>query len=95
MILALHVTPKSARNAIVGWISDADGRPVLKIKVAAPPEDGKANKELLKFLAESWGVPSSRLELAGGATGRHKRLKIHDDALAVRLLANAAGPGGN
>jgi uncharacterized protein len=87
MILALHVTPKAPRSAIVGWAADAEGRPVLKVKVAAPPEDGKANAELVKFLAKEWSVSKSALEIVSGETARHKRLKIHDDALAARLLA--------
>ena len=86
-ILSLHITPKSARNEILGWTKDADGRPVLKVKVAAPPEDGKANAELIRFLAKAWGVPKSAIELVSGDTSRHKRIKIHDVALAGRLAA--------
>ena len=85
MFIALHITPKSARNEIIGWAQDADGRPVLKVKVAAPPEDGKANAELIKFLAKTWGVPKSSLELASGEASRNKRIKIHDDSLTARL----------
>ena len=91
MLLSFHITPKSARNEILGWSKDADGRPVLKVKVAAPPEDGKANAELIKFLAKTWGVPKSALELVSGDTSRHKRIKIHDVALAGRLAGRLAG----
>lgn len=79
MIISLHITPKSAKNELLGWISDAKGQPVLKVKIAAPPEDGKANKELIRFLAKSWGIKPSSLELASGEASRHKRLKIHGE----------------
>lgn len=88
MIISLHVTPKASRNQLIGWVMDADGRPVLKVKIAAPPEDGKANKALLKFLSRQWSVPSSKLELISGEGSRHKRLKIHDDALSGHLTAH-------
>lgn len=76
-IINLHITPKSAKNEILGWISDAHGRPVLKVKIAALPEDGKATAELIKFLAKTWGLPKSAFELVSGETSRHKRLKIN------------------
>ena len=74
--ISLHVTPKSSKNQIVGWFTDANNQPVLKVKIAAPPEDGKANKTLIKFLAKQWDIPASALEIVSGETSRHKRLKI-------------------
>ena len=85
MLISLHITPKASRSEIVGWIKDAEGRPVLKVKVAAPPEDGKANDELIRFLAKQWGVPKAALELTNGEASRHKRLKINDNDLIVLL----------
>ena len=66
MLISLHITPKASKSQITGWASDAEGRPVLKIKVAAPPEDGKANVELLRFLSKEWGIPKTALELVSG-----------------------------
>ena len=86
-IISIHASPGAAKNEIIGWISDANGQPVLKVRIAAPPEDGKANKALLKFLSAAWGIPASALELTRGEGSRHKRLKIHDDAVYTRLLA--------
>jgi uncharacterized protein (TIGR00251 family) len=85
MIISLQVTPKSAKSELLGWGCDAEGRPVLKVKVAAPPEDGKANHELIRFLARHWGVSRTSLEIVSGDTSRHKRLKIHDSVLASQL----------
>ncbi len=79
MIISLHITPKASKNEIIGWVAGANGQKALKIKVAAPPEDGKANKELIRFLAKQWDIPASRLVLVSGDTSRHKRLKIHGD----------------
>ena len=85
MLISIHITPKSARNQIIGWAIGADERKELKIKIAAPPEDGKANAELIKFLSKEWKIPKSSLEIVSGETSRHKRLKIddiYDDNLA-------------
>ena len=68
MILSLHITPNSAKNQIIGWVAGVDGGKVLKVKIAAQPEDGKANAELIKFLAKQWGVPKSSLEIISGET---------------------------
>ena len=84
-LIVLHVIPKSSRNEIIGWLKDADGQPVLKVKITAPPEDGKANKALLKFLAEKWDVPVAALELSSGAASRHKRLNVKSEALLLQL----------
>ncbi|MDX1976005.1 MAG: DUF167 domain-containing protein [Rickettsiales bacterium] len=78
-ILAIHAVPKSSKSEIVGWIHDNSGRKALKVRLAAPPEDGKANEELIRFLAKSWGITKSRIQLAAGAASRHKILKIQCD----------------
>ena len=75
-IIAVQVTPKSSKNEIIGWVEGEGGKPVLKVRVAAPPEDGKANRELIKFLSKQWDIAQSRLELVSGESSRHKRLKI-------------------
>lgn len=75
-VIAVHAVPKSPRNKIEGEVVDAEGRRWLKVRIAAAPEDGKANKELLKFLAKCWNLPASRLTLVSGETARHKRIKI-------------------
>ncbi|MGR3759968.1 DUF167 domain-containing protein [Roseobacteraceae bacterium NS-SX3] len=64
--IAVRVTPKASRNAIV-----ADGE-VLKVLVTAPPEDGKANEAVRRLLAAAIGTAASALVLKRGATARHK-----------------------
>lgn len=79
-IIPVHVTPKSATNRIEGWEVDAAGARWLKVRLTSPPEDGKANKSLLKLLAKAWGIPASQLTLQAGAQSRYKRVAIPPDA---------------
>lgn len=72
LILSVRIQPKASRDA-VGEIVDGE----LKIRITAPPVDGKANTYLLKFLARQFGVAKSAIDLISGETGRSKRLRIH------------------
>lgn len=85
MLITLHIIPKSTGNQIIGWVQGADGKRALKVKINAPPEDGRANAELIRFLAKEWKVPKSALEIVSGETSRHKRLKIHETELSEKL----------
>ena len=86
--LALRLTPKGGRDQIDGIKEDASGRPVLAVRVSAPPVDGAANKTLLKFLAKASGVPKSRIRFISGETARIKRLMLEGDG--VEIAANLA-----
>lgn len=68
----------------------ADGEVVLTVRVAAPPEGGRANAALVKLLARRWKLAKSGIEVVAGATARRKRLHLHGDpeALAARLAAD-------
>jgi len=72
-IIEVRVTPRAATDEIAGW---TDG--VLRVRVKAPPVDGKANQALLELMARKLGLPPSRLELVGGATARIKRIRLVD-----------------
>jgi uncharacterized protein len=78
--LTVRVAPKASRSRVVGL---ADG--ALKVAVAAPPEDGKANAALIDTLAEALGVPRRDVVLAAGAASRRKLVDVAGDA--ARLLA--------
>lgn len=71
LLVDIRVQPKSAQNAIVG---EHDG--ALKIKLNAPPVEGKANKALLQFLAKRLHCPKSSLEIVSGQTNRSKRILV-------------------
>ena len=68
-ILTVHVLPKASRTECVGIHGDA-----LKIRVAAPPVDGAANDELVRFVAARCAIPRAAVLIQSGADGRHKRL---------------------
>lgn len=70
--LTLHIQPGAKKTEVVGVHGDA-----LKIRLAAPPVDGKANAALIAFVAETLGIPRSALELISGETSRRKRISIH------------------
>jgi uncharacterized protein (TIGR00251 family) len=84
--LAVRLTPKGGRNAIDGIERLADGRAVLKVRVAAPPSEGEANVALIRLVAKALRVPPRDVALAAGASGRVKRLTIAGDS-AVLIAA--------
>jgi hypothetical protein len=75
-MLAVRVTPRSAKPGIGGWRTDADGRDELEVRVAEAPADGAANEALIRLLAKALGISRSELAIISGATSRHKRVAI-------------------
>lgn len=71
VLLTLHIQPGAKKTEVVGLHGEA-----LKIRLAAPPVDGKANAALLAFVADRLGVPRSAVELVGGQTSRAKRVRV-------------------
>lgn len=69
--LRVYVQPKAAHTACVGLHGDA-----VKIRVAAPPIEGSANAELIRFLAERCEIPRSHISIQVGATSRQKRVSL-------------------
>ncbi len=72
--LPIRVIPRASRNEIVEILSDQ----TVKIRLVAPPVDGAANEELIKFLSDILDVPKSKIEIVAGATGRDKLVSILD-----------------
>lgn len=70
--LRIKVIPKSARNEIVETMADG----TLKIRIAAPPERGKANAELIHFLSQSFGVDKKAISILSGKSDPVKLVKI-------------------
>ena len=91
--LAIRLTPRGGREAIDGWAVDGEGRPYLKVRVAAPPVEGAANAALLALLAKTLGVSRSSLSIASGAGARLKLIDIEGcDALSLeRALGRPPG----
>jgi uncharacterized protein (TIGR00251 family) len=71
VIISVHVQPGARRSEVVGGHGDA-----LKLRVAAPPEDGKANRAVVALVAETLGVAPGAVELVSGASSRRKRLRV-------------------
>jgi uncharacterized protein (TIGR00251 family) len=84
--VTVKVHPRAKRSAVTGWFGDA-----WKLDLAAPPVDGKANEECVRFLAELAGVPRSRVRIVAGATSRMKTVEVVDLAQEdlERSLENA------
>jgi uncharacterized protein (TIGR00251 family) len=85
-LLRLHVQPGAGKTGIAGTHGDA-----LKIRLAAPPVDGKANDCLIDFIALKLGLPRACIELVSGAASRRKRLRVSGASaeLIERILSVA------
>ncbi|MEQ1748720.1 MAG: DUF167 domain-containing protein [Prosthecobacter sp.] len=79
--LVVRVTPNARRSEILGWGADEKGRSVLMIKLAAPPVDGKANTELLRFMADLFDCAKGQVQLLRGEGSRQKVLEVPADSL--------------
>jgi len=75
LVLELHVQPGAKRTAIAG-IHGTGVEARLKVRLAAPPVDGKANAELLRFLAAAFAVPLRAVTLLRGETSRQKTVQV-------------------
>jgi uncharacterized protein len=72
MTLRVKIIPRSPRNEFAGELSDG----TLKIKIAAPPEKGKANAALCEFLAWHYGVPKANVKVVSGHTSALKLVRV-------------------
>lgn len=83
--LTLHVQPGAKKTEVAGLHGDA-----LKIRLAAPPVDGKANAALIGFVADRLGLPKSAVSLKSGQTSRRKVLEVlaAPENAAQRLFGN-------
>jgi uncharacterized protein (TIGR00251 family) len=81
LTLTLHVQPGAKRTDVAGLHGEA-----LKIRLAAPPIEGRANEALLKFIADAFGVPLRQVELKQGGQSRHKVVAITGSKVAPESL---------
>lgn len=84
LVLNIRAVPRASKDSIQGRLGDA-----LKVRIQAPPVEGKANAYLIKFLSKHWKIPRSRIEILSGETGRNKRLRISNptDEIRAELLS--------
>lgn len=96
VMVAVRLTPKSGRDEIVG-VEDFGGEAVLKARVRAVPEDGRANASLEKLIAKWLGLPPSSVKVAVGGKSRLKQVAIDGEpgalcALVAARIANLGRP---
>jgi uncharacterized protein (TIGR00251 family) len=73
LLLEVRVQPRAARSEIAGILGER-----LRVRLQAPPVDGRANAALVEFLAEIFDVPRAAVTIERGLTGRDKRVRIRD-----------------
>ena len=72
----MRVTARAAKPGIGGWRDAGEGKRELEVRVAAAPADGAANAEVVALLAKRLGVAKRDVEIIGGETSRHKRVRV-------------------
>ena len=85
--LRIRVQPRAKREEIAGISDDA-----VRVRLTAPPVDGKANDELIRLLAMEFDVPRSRVEVVRGVHSRHKTLNVDAPQRIPRKLAGDLTP---
>lgn len=90
MRLTVRLTPRGGQDRIEGWSADLAGRPLLKVRVAAPPVDGAANAALVALIAKALGRPRSAVTLVSGESARIKTLALEgvDEAALAAVLGH-------
>jgi len=78
VMIAVKVTPSASQSLVLGWESPARQR--LLVRVAAAPKDGQANNALIRIMAESLGLPKSRIRLVRGQAAKSKLLSVEVEA---------------
>jgi len=82
----LRVTPSASRDAVMGWQGD-----VLRLRVAAPAQRGKANQAVLRLLAAALGIERRRLRIVRGETSRQKVVSVDGlDEAEIRVRLGSA-----
>ncbi len=86
-LVFIKVIPNSSENKIAGKFIDEKGQKWLKINIASVAENGKANKELIKFLSIFFKIPKSEIEIIRGETSRLKVVRINSDISKIDKYA--------
>jgi uncharacterized protein (TIGR00251 family) len=87
LILDCHLQPKASCNEFAGLHGER-----LKIRLTAPPVDGKANAKLLAFVADAFAVSKSQVSLESGQQSRQKRVRIKQPRQLPAVLELTARP---
>ena len=93
ILLRVRLSPNSSSCRLNGIFTDADGQEFLKIAVVSVPEKGRANKELLGFLAKIFSIAKSQCKIVGGELDRYKRVEIEGDQDGLVEIAKELSGG--
>lgn len=88
LVCRLRVQPRASREGFAGPLGDR-----LRVRVQAPPVDGRANQAVVEFMARSCGVPRARVRLVSGEQGRNKLVEVERPARLPPALAACVGRG--
>ena len=83
VLVRIRAVPRAGHDRLLGTRVDAQGNVALRIAVAAPPEDGRANTALVAFLAKTWRLPKSTIRIIAGVTARDKLVRVEGEAAAL------------
>ena len=84
LTLFCHLQPRASNNEFAGQHGER-----LKVRITAPPVDGKANTQLIKFIAQQFGAAKTRVSISCGESGRHKIVQIKQPGVLPKSLGIA------
>lgn len=84
--MRIHAQPGAARTEVMGLHGEA-----LKVRIAAPPVEGKANAELVAHLATALQLPKTKVSVRRGTSGRAKQVEVATDLEAGQMIARLTG----
>ncbi len=84
LVLSIRLQPRASRDEICGRYGDA-----IKIRITAPPVDGRANAHLIRFLASVFAVPQASVRIVSGTRGRNKKIEITRPARIPEQISKA------
>ncbi len=90
--LTIRATPKASKTAVTGVVALEGDATALGLRIAAPPVDGSANDEVLRFVAKALRVGRGSVTLIAGQTSRVKRLRIIGDVVALEAALRTLLP---
>jgi hypothetical protein len=86
LLLEVRVQPRASRTEFAGAFGDR-----LRVRLQAPPVDGRANTALVEFLAEAFEVPRARVTIEHGLSGRDKRVRVRGVGVVAPQLRTVLG----
>jgi len=90
-LLSVRVIPRARRNQIFALLEDG----TFKMRINAPPSDGKANKALIKYLSDVLDIPRSMIRIASGEKAREKKIEFIGykiEKIKIELIKNMERP---